>query len=630
MKHKLSNLVFNPADFMSEYQEVFFRGQNVEYDESACALRMRSETNFFTYFNACSLGKWKQYAGVNEVVLHLELSGSPCVIQLLGMSDGDGAPEVIACGKRLIFNEKSAVTAGAGSAKNAGAQSAVHYAFDLVFPQTDKTVVGFIIDSKGETLLHEAYYYTDVEEDEVNPVKLALSTTTFKKEAYIIPNIELVKHEVLDCDDAIANNFHMFVIDNGRTLDCEALSDEGVTVLPNKNVGGAGGFARGMMEAIAADEEYTHILLMDDDVRICTESLKRTFNLLSLAKGTYKKAFINGAMLSSEEPNLQFEDVAHVLKSGVYKRIKEDLFVDSVEDLVKNESINVEVDQAYGAWWYSCIPVDAIRKNGLPLPFFVRCDDVEFGMRNKPTYMTMNGICVWHEAFEGRFRPSVDGYQYVRNFLTMMAVDNCASNALFMRRLERNLRMYLRIMAYDTADLFIDGFEDYLKGPDYLAHVSGEELMKANGARNEKLIPVEELGVEDKALEYDKKVLSTDEGKSLFIKLWRTLPYDRHMLPDALLKDDPKPVFYSNVNGWAGYSIGTKTLIALDGKGEHGAIRRMDKARWKAIRNRFLRLKKQYQEQGNEIRKSYQKAMPKLTSWEFWNEYLGTNLKPKN
>ncbi len=630
MKHKLSNLVFNPADFMSEYQEVFFRGQNVEYDESACALRMRSETNFFTYFNACSLGKWKQYAGVNEVVLHLELSGSPCVIQLLGMSDGDGAPEVIACGKRLIFNEKSAVTAGAGSAKNAGVQPAVHYAFDLVFPQTDKTVVGFIIDSKGETLLHEAYYYTDVEEDEVNPTKLALSTTTFKKEAYIIPNIELVKHEVLDCDDAIANNFHMFVIDNGRTLDCEALSDEGVTVLPNKNVGGAGGFARGMMEAIAADEEYTHILLMDDDVRICTESLKRTFNLLSLAKDTYKKAFINGAMLSSEEPNLQFEDVAHVLKSGVYKRIKEDLFVDSVEDLVKNESINVEVDQAYGAWWYSCIPVDAIRKNGLPLPFFVRCDDVEFGMRNKPTYMTMNGICVWHEAFEGRFRPSVDGYQYVRNFLTMMAVDNCASNALFMRRLERNLRMYLRIMAYDTADLFIDGFEDYLKGPDYLAHVSGEELMKANGARNEKLIPVEELGVEDKALEYDKKVLSTDEGKSLFIKLWRTLPYDRHMLPDALLKDDPKPVFYSNVNGWAGYSIGAKTLIALDGKGEHGAIRHMDKARWKAIRNRFLRLKKQYQEQGNEIRKSYQKAMPKLTSWEFWNEYLGTNLKPKN
>ena len=28
----------------------------------------------------------------------------------------------------------------------------------------------------------------------------------------------------------------MFVIDNGRTLDAEALSDDGVTVVPNPNV----------------------------------------------------------------------------------------------------------------------------------------------------------------------------------------------------------------------------------------------------------------------------------------------------------------------------------------------------------------------------------------------------------
>lgn len=94
-----------------------------------------------------------------------------------------------------------------------------------------------------------AFYYVNVEEEDVNPVKLALSTTTFKKEEYIVPNIELVKREVLACGDPIANNFHMFVIDNGQTLDYETISDEGVTVLPNKNVGGAGGFARGMMEA---------------------------------------------------------------------------------------------------------------------------------------------------------------------------------------------------------------------------------------------------------------------------------------------------------------------------------------------------------------------------------------------
>lgn len=237
-----------------------------------------------------------------------------------------------------------------------------------------------------------------MEESDINPVKLALSTTTFKKEEYIVPNIDLVKREVLGSSDPIAEAFHMFVVDNGCTLDAEALSNDGVTVLPNKNVGGAGGFARGMMEALASSEGYTHILLMDDDVKISAESLKRTYNLLALAKGDYRDAFINGAMLAIEQPNLQFEDVSFVIKSGAYRRVKEDkLYIDQVKDVVENESINVEVPNAYGAWWYSCIPLKVVREKGLPLPVFVRCDDVEYGMRTNPTYMTMNGICVWHE-----------------------------------------------------------------------------------------------------------------------------------------------------------------------------------------------------------------------------------------
>ncbi len=87
--------------------------------------------------------------------------------------------------------------------------------------------------------------------------------------------------------------------------------------------------------------------------------------------------------------------------TGAYRRVKEDLNVGKLSDILENERTNVEVDQAYGAWWYSCIPVKAIEKNGLPMPFFIRCDDVEFGMRNKPVYMTMNCICVWHASFEG-------------------------------------------------------------------------------------------------------------------------------------------------------------------------------------------------------------------------------------
>ena len=92
----------------------------------------------------------------------------------------------------------------------------------------------------------------------------------------------------------------MLVIDNGRTLDAETLSGDGVRVFPNKNVGGAGGFARGMIEAMRLEKPATHVLLMDDDVQISTESLKRTYQLLSIVNDEYKDSYVSGAMMSYE------------------------------------------------------------------------------------------------------------------------------------------------------------------------------------------------------------------------------------------------------------------------------------------------------------------------------------------
>ncbi len=109
-----------------------------------------------------------------------------------------------------------------------------------------------------------------------------------------------MKKQIFASDEPIAKGFHMFVVDNGRTLNVDEVSDDNVTVIPNANVGGAGGFARGMMAAL--DIDATHVLLMDDDVRVMPESFIRTFNLLSLRNDDYENAFINGAMLSLEAP----------------------------------------------------------------------------------------------------------------------------------------------------------------------------------------------------------------------------------------------------------------------------------------------------------------------------------------
>ena len=578
---------------------------------------LQGSVDFFTYFNACSLAKWKKYAGIKRVYLHLEFANEAinkeyaCTIQFFGRSYLDSAASSLASGVRL--------TSTMGKTKENGS-----LVFDLLIPETDYEVIGFALDVRGGVVLEKAYYYARVAEEQINPVKIALCTTTFLKEDYIIPNIELVKNEVLAADDVIAKNFHMFVIDNGRTLDAEALSDEGVTVLPNPNVGGSGGFARGMMEAMKHDENFTHVLLMDDDVSISTESLRRTFNLLSLATGKYKNAFINGAMLVAEEPNRQFEDVSYVVNSGAYTSVKSNkYYMDQQQYIVRNEHIDVEIPKAYGAWWFSCIPVSAIEQVGLPLPLFVRCDDVEYGMRAKPIYMTMNGICVWHDGFMGRSRASVDSYQYVRNFLIMIAMTDCSSQDLFMLRMERALRLQLRVMSYDAADLILDGIADYLKGPDYFASLNGEEVIKRNAKKNEKLVPLDELAEPYRNVSYNKRLLGDQSRIKPLLKLMRTLPYDRHLLPDVLLRDTPEVVFYSGLSILSPRTIGTKTLVAIDLEGNQGAVRHMDRERYQQIMDHWKALKNELKERGDEVRAAYKEAQPYLTSTEFWEKYLG-------
>lgn len=620
VKHKLSNVVFKIESHMAQYPEAYYRtdaetGGSAVFHTEKNVLAISGMVDFLTYFNCCSIAKWRKYATVRKVMLHLEFSGDDVTLQFSGMSHADASPSSLSEEHLLHSGEKLED----GRA-----------VYEIEIPSTDKDIVGFSLRVDGSAYLHDAFYCTEVDDAGINPVKLALSTTTFKKENYIVPNIELVKREVLGSSDPVAKAFHMFVVDNGCTLDADALSDGGVTVLPNKNVGGAGGFARGMMEALASCEGFTHVLLMDDDVKVSSESLKRTFNLLALAQGKYRDAFINGAMLAIEQPNLLFEDVSYVINSGAYRRVKMDkLYVDQIEDVAKNESIDVEVKNAYGAWWYSCIPLKAVRESGLPLPLFVRCDDVEYGMRTKPTYMTMNGICVWHEGFEGRFRPSVDCYQYIRNFMVMIAMDDCASEKMFLERWKRNVRLHMRTMEYNTVELFLDGMEDYLKGPEYLASVSGEELMKKNGAKNEKLTPVETFDQKMiSSMKHSKRAFGGESRVAPFLRIWRTLPYDRHLLPDFLLRDKPEAVFYSGLSVLSPRTMATKTLVAFDLDGKNAAVRHMDRNRYKELMSRFARLKKEHAERGAEVRAAYKAAKPWLTSWDFWNQYLGTDLKP--
>jgi len=143
--------------------------------------------------------------------------------------------------------------------------------------------------------------------------------------------------------------------------------------------------------------------------------------------------------------------------------------------LLKNEALE---QPQYNAWWYCCMPLCLIDENNLPLPFFIKVDDIEYGMRILKKLLVMNGIGIWHEPFENKRAPQLDYYD-VRNKL---AVNTLYENNFM---LLKNLFLVMRYMGKnmlkgnpEMAMFAAKGCEDYLQGMDHFEELDLERLHK--------------------------------------------------------------------------------------------------------------------------------------------------------
>ena len=238
----------------------------------------------------------------------------------------------------------------------------------------------------------------------------------------------------------------------------------------------------------------------------------------------------------------------------------------------------------------------------------------------------MNGICVWHESFEGRPRASVDCYQYVRNFLVMAACDGHVNTELFMARVWRNVLLRRRDLEYGAAELLLQGVEDYLRGPQWLMEADGSALMRENAKLNDKFEPLDEI---DPAIisEGNIREVTPDKhhGLTLADKLLKTIPYDKHLLPDALLKKAPGHLMVGGPNLYSRDTLARETIVVLDITGEKACVRRMDRARNAQIKQRVRELKQRWQLEHERVAADYRAAFPTMVSQEFWRRYLGMN-----
>ena len=592
---KLQNIILK-NEYLNEHIPMMYYGKECRYSEEKSALFIKS-ADFFTYFNSLSLYKWKKYTNAGKIGLNLVCEGK-CKITLFGYRrENKKIKKEIFLSKEYDLKEKTEIA--------------------LDIPENvQANSVGFRID--GNCILYSGYWSAETDEAILNDVKISVVTVTFRKEDYIRRNAAILKKELFESNESVKENIRLRIIDNdkGRVLSAEEFTSEYVYYTANENVGGSGGYTRGMIESLNdASFRPTHILLMDDDVIVLTESFIRTYALLRLVKKEYDGRFISGAMLFYEKPDIQYEDVGYVHDDGSYGPNKRNMHLEKKKDVFENDEDFQYHENSYAGWWYCCIPVKKMDKNKLPIPLFVRGDDVEFSLANHAEFLSLNGICIWHKGFADKFNANTELYMVHRNSLIIQAVSGICKDIDFIKRIDDFFWNELRRLSYDNCELLLDSIEDFCKGPAFLYEPKGEEIMKAHAAKSEKMQPVRNIDFDDIYKRSEKPL-----NYLQFMIYHKTR--NGHRLPDFMLKNKTAVIAYDWFDDPPQYYL-AKEILAVNKSEKTAYLRKRDKKRYKELIQRRDRVIEYYENHREEIEKAYREAGKVLKTESFWKKYLG-------
>lgn len=482
--------------------QFLYKNQQIDFEKYGKAW-------FDTYFNGLSIEKWIKYTNIKNISLKLKISGKFRVL--------------------LINKEKVNVNIS----EKIVAEYILHSDApqDFIVPYTDgsnKGMYTFALEALADnSSYYGGAYISNIDKKYVRNVKIGIGICTFKREAFIERNIKILNETILENElSPLYGHLEVFIADNGKTLDVTGLQSDKIHIYPNKNLGGSGGFTRDIIEISQNNSKYhiTHVLLMDDDIVIEPESLVKTYMLLSLIKDEYENAFIGGAMLRIDQQYRQVEAGAS-WNGGNLNSLKSGLDLRSCDSCLYNET---EEYAEFNAWWYCCFPITIVREDNLPLPIFIRGDDLEYGLRNMKKLILMNGICVWHEPFENKYSSFLE-YYIMRNQL----IDN-SFHCQWYGKKQLNRTMFkhcvqeVMFYRYKNVDLYLQGITDFLKGPQWLLEQDGEALHKKIISKGYKGQNLEELSMGFNYPIYEESLSVYNTLKS---KIKRNLTFNGLFLP---------------------------------------------------------------------------------------------------
>lgn len=425
-------------------------------------VRAGERVSFGTYFNAFAASYWRRWTTVREVRLSVKTSGQ-------------GLVSVYKSNARGSLQHVDSIQVSADNQVTD---------FDLSLnPFGDGGWYWFDISGGAEQIRFQGAQWLTQAERRIDG-SLTVEITTMNKPLFCINNLELLSAD----PECLRNVREVIVVDQGSQKVAVAEGfDKVASVLAGKlrminqdNLGGSGGFARGMYEAVENGSDY--VLLLDDDVVLETESIERMVTFADFCK---KPSIVGGHMFDLHDRNILHTFGETIEPYSVRpaepnpgQRMRHDF---SQSNLRQTSWMHRRVDVDYNGWWMCLIPTEIIREIGLSLPVFIKWDDQEYGVRAKsagfPT-ISLPGSAVWHISWIDK-DDSVDwqAYFHARNryIYALLHSPYKMAGGLFEHAFKTDVK-HLMSMQYFTVQSRMLAMQDLLRGPDMLHEILGTKL----------------------------------------------------------------------------------------------------------------------------------------------------------
>ncbi len=385
---------------------------------------------------------WKQYTNIEDLFVKISFWGSI---------------HIKIC--EIINAEKKIVVEKSFSAKDS---ETAFIPIDLKNVHHFLTVEVALKDDAG---VHSIAYTTTTLP--VDDIKINYVICTYKREGYVLKNKDIFHSYKKKQQSADI----VTIVDNGDSLP-QAGSDS-INIIPNKNMGGTGGFIRGIYETLHGklkDAEITHISLMDDDIELSEEMFIRN---RALVEHLNEDVHIGAAMHPQLPGSLESSKIScfghkyraslHPSDTAIGVNLPADNIVSWCNKLDRNPDST--------GWWWHCFSVEAAKKAQLLFPFFVKMDDVHYALKISATgskLLIPINFWVKHDDFETKYSAAMQYYRFRNRWILLSFQEKMPGRKAFSSFFIKELSIFLIKYRYEHAQLLVNALKHFLKGPDYI------------------------------------------------------------------------------------------------------------------------------------------------------------------